>query len=78
MNRRHVLAGWLIGLFAAAIMPLWAMAERIRENPLGRYVTPEGSWTADVYVRFFWSWLPIAVGVSVLAFACLFVDRRER
>ena len=77
MRRTHLLAGWLIGLAAAAVLPLWATAQRIAENPLGRYVTPEGTWTADVFVRFFWAWLPIAAGVSVLALACMFVDRRE-
>lgn len=77
MKRQRVFAGWAIALLASALLPLWSVARRIAENPLGRYVDADGHWTFDVYAHFARSWFPIALGVSALALACLFLDRER-
>ena len=77
MWRSRILWGWLFALAASAIPALWATARRIDENPLGRYVDPQtGAWTIEVYWSFAQWWLPIVTAVSVLAVACMFLDRR--
>ena len=43
---------------------------------LDKYVDPlTGAWTSEVYWRFVSWWLPVAVPVSLLALACLFLNR---
>ena len=76
MKRSWIVGGWLIALLASAILPWSAVSERIKENRLGLFVDPEtGAWTALVYWRFLQWWLPIAVPVSLLALACMFLNR---
>ena len=77
MKRQRVFAGWAIALLASALLPLWSTTRRITENPLGRYVDADGRWTFEVVTHFARSWLPIALGVSALALACLFLDRER-
>lgn len=79
MLRSRILWGWLFALAASALPALWATASQIERNPLGKFVDARtGAWTAEVYWQFFHWWLPMATAVSVLAFACLFLDRRSR
>ena len=76
MKRSWVIGGWLFALLASALPVLWFMAGRIEHNHLGKFVDPEtGAWTAQVYTQFFTWWLPIAVPVSLLALACMFLNR---
>lgn len=71
-----IVGGWLFALLASALLPLWALSGRIATNHLGQYVDPEtGALTAHVYWQFFRWWLPIAAPVSLLAFACMFLNR---
>lgn len=75
----RIVWGWVFALAASAILPAWGVAERISANHLGRYVDPAtGAWTAEVYWQFLDWWLPIAAPVSVLALACMYLDRAER
>ena len=76
MWRSRILWGWLIALAASALPALWATAQQIERNPLGKFVDARtGAWTPEVYWQFFHWWLPMATAVSVLALACLFLDR---
>jgi hypothetical protein len=76
MKRSWIVGGWLIALAASALPAWWVLAERIEENRLGLFVDPAtGAWTALVYWRFLQWWLPIAVPVSLLALACMFLNR---
>jgi hypothetical protein len=76
MTRGWIVCGWITAMIASALPVLWVVAERIEENPLGKYVDPAtGAWTWVVYSRFFQWWLPVAVPVSLLALACLFLNR---
>lgn len=76
MKRSWIVGGWLIALVASALLPLWFLAGRIERNHLGNYVDPEtGAWTAQVYWQFLNWWLPIAMPVSLLALACMFLNR---
>jgi len=78
VKRAWVVWGWLAAMLASALPALWATAQRIAENPLGKYVDPAtGAWLPHVYGHFFTLWLPVAAPVSVLAFACLFLNRPE-
>jgi len=44
-----IVGGWLIALLASALLPWWAVSERIEENRLGLFVDPAtGAWTALV------------------------------
>jgi len=71
-----IVGGWLIALLASALLPWWAVSERIEENRLGLFVDPAtGAWTSLVYWRFLQFWLPIAVPVSLTALACMFLNR---
>jgi hypothetical protein len=36
-----------------------------------------GTWLPHVYATFFQWWLPIAVPVSLLALACMFLNRPD-
>ena len=76
MIRSWIVGGWVIALLASALLPWWAVSERIAENRLGQYLDPEtGAWTALVYWRFVQWWLPIAAPISLLALACMFLNR---
>jgi hypothetical protein len=71
----RIVEGWLLALAASALPALWATRRKIAENPLGRFVDENGDWTAEVYWQFLQWWLPIAAAVSLLALACMFLDR---
>ena len=76
--RGWILGGWFVALLAAALPAAWAVARRIEANHLGQYVDPEtGAWTARVYWQFLQWWLPIAIPASLLAIACMFLNRPE-
>jgi hypothetical protein len=70
-----IVGGWLFALVASALPVLWALADRIGRNPLGKYLAADGTWTAQVYWQFLGWWLPIAVPVSLLALACMYLNR---
>jgi hypothetical protein len=74
-----IVGGWSLALLASALLPIWVIAGRIERNHLGRFVDPEtGAWTPEVYSLFLAWWLPIAVPVSLLALACMFLNRPPR
>ena len=76
MKRSWIVGGWGFALLASALLPLSWVADRIERNHLGKYVDPEtGAWTPHVYWQFLYWWLPIAVPVSLLALACMFLNR---
>ena len=76
MKRSWIVGGWIVALIASALLPWQAVSERIAENRFGQYIDPHtGEWTPLVYWRFLQFWLPIAVPVSVLALACMFLNR---
>ena len=76
MKRGWIVGGWGFALLASALLPLTSLADRIERNLLGKYVDPEtGSWTIEVVRTFLDWWLPIAVPVSLLALACMFLNR---
>ena len=76
MKRGWIVGGWGFALLASALLPLTSLAARIERNHLGKYVDPEtGSWTIEVVRTFLDWWLPIAVPVSLLALACMFLNR---
>ena len=76
MKRGWIVGGWGFALLASALLPLTSLADRIERNHLGKYVDPEtGSWTIEVVRTFLDWWLPIAVPVSLLALACMFLHR---
>lgn len=71
-----IVGGWAIALLASSLIPLWVLWGRIERNHLGQYVDPEtGAVTLHAYWQFFRWWLPIATPVSLLAFACMFLNR---
>ena len=76
MKRSWIVGGWLIALVGSALPPLWFMADRIERNHLGKFVDPAtGAWTPQVYSQFLTWWSPIAVPVTLLALACMFLNR---
>jgi len=76
MRRSWIVGGWAFALLASALPVLWVLAGRIERNHLGMFVDPAtGAWTPHVYSQFFAWWLPIAVPVSVLALACMALNR---
>jgi hypothetical protein len=75
MKRAWLVGGWLIALGSSALPVAWVLAGRIERNPLGKYVDADGGWTAQVYSQFLVWWLPIAVAVSFLALACMYLNR---
>jgi hypothetical protein len=79
MKRGWIVGGWLVALTASALPVLWVLADRVERNHLGKFVEPEtGAWTTQVYSQFLAWWLPIAVPVSLLALACMVLNRPER
>lgn len=78
-GRGWIVGGWLISLAASLLPVLWVLVQRIERNPLGKYVdTVTGQWTWEVYHTFLLWWLPIAVPISLLALACMFLNRSGR
>ena len=76
MKRSWIVGGWLIALIASALPPLWFIAERVERNHLGKFVDPAtGEWTGQVYAQFLTWWSPIAVPVTLLALACMVLNR---
>ena len=76
MKQSWIVGGWLIALVASAGPALWVAADRIQRNPLGKYVdTATGAWTVELYWGFVRWWLPIAVPASLLALACMYLNR---
>ena len=76
MKRGWIAGGWLTVLAASALPALWAAADRIERNPLGKYVDAEtGHWRLTLYLSFLQWWLPIALPVSALALACMALNR---
>ena len=73
-----MVGGWLVALLAAALPAAWAVAGRIESNHLGQFVDTEtGAWTPHVYWQFLRWWLRIAVPASLLALACMFLNRPQ-
>ena len=75
MKRSWIIGGWLVAMFASALPALWMTVDLARRNPLEIYIDPaSGSPTAQLYWQFVRWWLPIAVPVSLLAGACMFLN----
>lgn len=78
-GRGWIVGGWLISLAASLLPVLWVLSQKIERNPLGKYVdVATGQWTWEVYRTFLLWWLPIAVPITLLALACMFLNRRGR
>ena len=76
MKRGWIVGGWLFALLASALPVLFFRADRIERNHLGKFVDPAtGAWTPQVYSQFLTWWSPIAIPVSLLALACMFLNR---
>jgi len=75
MKRGWLVGGWLFALLASAIPSLRMATDLAQRNPLGIYVDDSGAFTAQLYWQFFKWWLPIAGAVSLLALACMFLNR---
>jgi len=76
MKRSWIVGGWLFALVASALPVVYFMADRVQRNHLGKFIDPEtGGWTPQVYSEFLTWWSPIAVPVSLLALACMFLNR---
>ena len=76
MKRSWIAGGWFIALTASALPPLWVLAGRVERNHLGLYADPDtGRMTLHALWQFVAWWLPIAVPVSLLAIACMFLNR---
>ena len=78
MRRGWIVGGWVFSLAASAIPALWTAADRLQRNPLGKFVDENGRWTLHLYIEFARWWLPIAAGVSLLALACMVLNRPDR
>ena len=78
MTRGWIVGGWLVAL-TASLLPVIQATQRLAErNPLRAYVDPaSGAYTAQLYWQFARWWLPIAVPVSLLALACMFLNRER-
>ena len=76
MKRGWIVGGWLFALIASALPALWMAIGLARRNPLEIYVDPAtGAPTAQLYWQFVRWWLPIAVPVSLVALACMALNR---
>jgi len=79
MKRSWIVGGWLLALLASALPALWMAADLAGRNPLELYVDPDsGLPTAQLYWQFVRWWLPIAVPVSLVALACMVLNRPAR
>jgi hypothetical protein len=70
-----IVGGWLFALLASATPSLWMARDLAERNPLGIYVDDSGAYTARLYWQFFKWWLPIAGSASLLALACMALNR---
>ena len=70
-----IVGGWLFALVASAIPSLWMAGDLAERNPLGIYVDETGAYTPELYWQFFRWWLPIAGAASLLALACMALNR---
>ena len=75
MKRGWIVGGWLFALVASAIPSLWMAGDLAERNPLGIYVDERGAYTRQLYWQFFKRWLPIAGAASLLAIACMALNR---
>ena len=79
MKRGWIMGGWLFAMIASALLPLWVLSDRIERNHLGKYLDPQtGAWTPQVYSLFFTWWSPIVVPATLLALACMVLNRPDR
>jgi len=79
VKRGWIVGGWLLALLASALPPLWMSIGLAQRNPLEIYVDPEtGAPTAQLYWQFVRWWLPVALPVSLVALACMILNRPER
>ena len=79
MRRGWLLGGWLVVLIASALPVFWFVAERVERNHLGKYLDPQtGAWTPQVYSLFLTWWSPIVVPATLLALACMVLNRPDR
>jgi len=78
MKRGWIVGGWLVAMIASILPALWSAADLAQRNPLAIYVDPaSGLPTLKLYLQFLKWWLPIAVPVSLLAAACMFLNRPD-
>jgi len=76
MRRNWIVGGWLIAMLASVLPAVWMSADLAERNPLDIYVDPTtGTPTLQLYWQFFRWWLPLATPISLLALACLFLNR---
>lgn len=76
MKRGWILGGWLFAMIASALPALWMSADLADRNPLQIYVDPaSGTPTPRLFLQFLRWWLPVAVPVSLLALACMVLNR---
>jgi hypothetical protein len=76
MKRGWIVGGWLVAMIASVLPALWSAVDLANRNPLGIYADPAtGVPTLRLYLQFLRWWLPIAVPVSVLAAACMVLNR---
>jgi hypothetical protein len=79
MTRGWIVGGWLILLVASALPVAYFVAERVERNHLGKYLDPQtGAWTPQVYSLFLTWWSPIVLPVTLLALACMVLNRPDR
>ena len=78
MKRGWIVGGWLFAMLASALPALWMSTDLAHRNPLDIYVDPAtGAPTAQLYWQFVRWWLPIALPVSLVALACMVLNRPE-
>ncbi|MEO6387729.1 MAG: hypothetical protein ABIT16_03020 [Croceibacterium sp.] len=70
-----IVGGWLFAMLAALLPVMWSIVALSQRNPMGLYINDSGLPTWHLVVQFFRWWLPIATPISVLAFACMFLNR---
>src|SRR5690606_9128571 len=76
MKRKWIVGGWAFAMVASALLPAWFLLDRIERNHLGYYIDPQtGALTSEVVWQFLRWWLPIALPVSLLALACMALNR---
>ena len=79
MKRSWIAGGWLLALLASALPALWMSLDLARRNPLEIYVDPaSGAPTPQLYWQFVRWWLPVALPVSLVALACMVLNRPAR
>ena len=74
-KRGWIIGGWLIAMIASALPAAWSAGQLAERNPFSYVDQATGAFTLQLYWQFFRWWLPIAVPVSLLALACMFLNR---